>query len=243
MITRETRLEYLRPEQIDAAKAACPAIFVPFGSIEFHGRQNCVGLDTLKAHAQLVRLAQRAGGLVYPPVYFGTGGGHGDYPYSYMFSPADLLSLTTRMLHLFQRDGFERAILLSGHYPNYWDYLKPAIEAYRNEGGTMRVLALIEAQVPNVRGDHGALCETSFMLHLHPDTVDLARLAGHDQDISPTTQDRNWMTPGSESHPCYGLVGADPRNASASLGEQFTESLIAALAQWLQGQDLPRTWE
>ena len=77
-LQQEVRLEYLRPDQIEAARQQQAAIYVPFGAIEWHGYHNVVGLDGLKAHEQLVGLAVQAGGVVYPPVYFGSGGGHLD---------------------------------------------------------------------------------------------------------------------------------------------------------------------
>ncbi len=70
-LTREVRLERMRPEAVEAAKAAQPSIYVPFGSIEWHGYHNPGGLDAVKAHEQLVGLASRVGGVVYPPVFFG----------------------------------------------------------------------------------------------------------------------------------------------------------------------------
>jgi len=37
-----------------------------------------------------------------------------------------------------------------------------------------------------------------------------------------------------EGHPCYGLVGIDPRAyASAQVGQDNTERLLAHLAAWL----------
>ncbi len=56
----EVRLEYMRPEQIDAARARQPTIYLPFGALEWHGYHNPVGLDGLKAHEQLVGLAAHA---------------------------------------------------------------------------------------------------------------------------------------------------------------------------------------
>jgi creatinine amidohydrolase/Fe(II)-dependent formamide hydrolase-like protein len=92
----------------------------------------------------------------------------------------------TRLLWGFERDGYEKAILLSGHYPNRSQYLDPALQRYKNDGGSMDVLALIENQIPNGQGDHASKYETSFMLYLHPETVDmqlrqiyLARLTMH----------------------------------------------------------------
>ncbi|MGC9468236.1 MAG: creatininase family protein [Anaerolineae bacterium] len=232
----EVRLERMRPEEIELARAANPAIYAAFGSVEWHGYHNPVGLDTLKAHEQLVGLAARVGGLVYPPIYFGSGGGHEDWPSSFMVDGAPMIRIVTQLLHGFERDGYEKAILLSGHYPNRPEYLDAARAAYLEEGGTMSVLALIENQVPGGEGDHAAKVETSFMLYLLPELVDAERLrrgAVDDVDMDETVH--NWMGPEHEGHPCYGLVGADPRvHASADVGRENTERVLDFLEAWLR---------
>lgn len=242
-IDREVRLERMRPAQIDAAIAGRRAIYVPFGSIEWHGRQNAVGLDAVKAHEQLVGLARRVGGVVFPPVFFGSGGAHADYPHSFMFEAEKVRALVTDLLCHFESDGFEAAILLSGHYPNAGEFLIPARDAYAAGGGTMRVLPIIEVEAPGAAGDHAAKWETSFMMYLHPETVDMAALAGRDDDIGGPDEVINWMPDEFKDHPCYGIWGIDPRaHASADAGRAATEILITHLANWL-AERVPGTHE
>jgi len=230
----EVRLERMRPGQVDAAKAARPAIYVPFGSVEWHGIHNPVGLDATKAHEQLVGLAMRLGGVVYPPVFLGAGGGHMDYPHTYMVEPAPMISIVTQLLWGFERDGYQKAILLSGHYPNRSEFLDPAVQAYTTEGGKMEVLAIVENQVPGGEGDHAAKYETSAMLYLHPETVDMALLNDLPGEQTGPDQVVNWMQEAYKDHPCYGLVGIDPRRyASAAVGERITANLLDYLAAWL----------
>lgn len=235
-LTREVRLERMRPEQVAAAKAAQPAIYVAFGSIEWHGYHNPVGLDAIKAHEQLVGLAARVGGVVYPAVFFGSGGGHGDWPSSFMVSPEPMAQIVAELLQGFERDGYRKAILISGHYPNRPEYLDAARQAYLDAGGTMDVLTLIENQVPGGGGDHAAKFETSYMLHLLPELVDVARLHASDEGLGGPDEIINWMKPEYEGHPCYGLVGIDPRaHASAEVGADETATLLDYLAAWVLG--------
>jgi len=70
-VIMEVRYERLRPDQIVARRQACPVAYLPIGTIEWHGEHNPVGLDTLKIHALLQRCAERTGGLVFPPLYYG----------------------------------------------------------------------------------------------------------------------------------------------------------------------------
>lgn len=230
-LEEEVRLERMRPEQVAKAKGRRTAIYVPFGSVEWHGYHNPLGLDAIKTHEQLIGLALKAGGVVYPPVFFGSGGGHTDWPNTFMVSKSPMATIVTELLQDFERDGYTHAVLISGHYPNRPEYLDNAIDAYQVAGGKMHVLALIENQAPGVIGDHAAQFETSSMLYLHPELVDHAILqAGADTDDAV----HNWMGPEFHDHPCYGLVGIDPRgHASAELGQLNTERLIDYLEQWL----------
>jgi creatinine amidohydrolase len=238
-LSHEVRLERMRPEEVEAAKVARPAIYVAFGSIEWHGYHNPVGLDTVKAHEQLVGLASRIGGVVYPAVFFGAGGGHTEWPSSYMVSPEPMVQIVTELLQGFERDGYHMAILISGHYPNRSEYLDAARAAYLEAGGAMDVLALIENEAPGADGDHAAKYETSYMLHLLPEQVDTARLrSGRQDDLGGPDEWTNWMTPEYKGHPNYGLVGIDPRaHASAEVGRANTEALIDFLAAWVRDAD------
>lgn len=78
-----------------------------------------MGLDTLKAHEQLVGLAQRAGGVVYPPIYFGAGGGHTQWPHSFMVSPEPMAQIVTELLH-----GFAPQWLHAGN-SDFWPLSQP----------------------------------------------------------------------------------------------------------------------
>lgn len=236
----EVRLERMKPAAIEAAKRQRAAIYIPFGALEWHGYHNPVGLDALKAHEQLVGLAHAVGGVVYPPIYFGAGGGHTQWPHSYMVRADAMMHIVCDLLHRLESDGYQQVILISGHYPNRSQFLDAAVTAYRAHGGTMRVLALVENQVPGVGGDHAAKYETSAMLYLEPRLVNMGALATQDDNrahaqITGPDEVVNWMGNEYKQHPCYGLVGIDPRGyASAEVGQQNTERLLQFLAEWLE---------
>ena len=101
----------------------------------------------------------------------------------------------------------------------------------------MDVLVLIENQAPGVEGDHAARVETSFMMHLLPELVDVQRLhqGGEHFPLGGPDEVINWMVDTDPEHPCYGLVGIDPRaHASAELGRIFTQRLLDYLAAWVE---------
>ncbi len=63
--------ELLRPGQVRAIRDACPIVYIPIGSLEWHGVQNPLGTDSLKAHAICCDAALRQGGVVLPTYYLG----------------------------------------------------------------------------------------------------------------------------------------------------------------------------
>ena len=76
MTDSPTKVQYelMLPHELEAAMAACPTAFVPLGTLEWHGVQNALGLDAVKAHALCARAAREYGGVVLPALFGGVGG-------------------------------------------------------------------------------------------------------------------------------------------------------------------------
>lgn len=106
--------------------------------------------------------------------------------------------------------GFEAIVAIPGHYPLF-DPLERAIARYRQEGGTCRLLVLNDAVYSDTgMGDHAAAYETSLLMALQPDTVDLGAL-----DPDPGVP------------PAGIALGPDPRTtASRSYGESALQRMI-----------------
>jgi len=213
---REVRLEFLRPKEIDQAQADCPTIFQPLGTIEWHGVHNVVGVDAVKAHALCVRAAQRGGGLVSPALFGGVGGL--SEPHTFVMEPEDsvfsnlLRPWLEQLCREMKRDGFKAIIILTGHYGAAQQIVvrETAVRMSRALGipvlGTPEYMLAIDV---NYTGDHAAWGETSLMMHLYPDTVDLSRLG---------------------EPPHKGVGGRDPKQSSAKDGQTITEAIVSRLA-------------
>jgi creatinine amidohydrolase len=63
--------EVSRPAHLREMLARSPVAYVPFGALEWHGEHGPLGLDGLKAHHLCARTAERTGGVVFPPVWWG----------------------------------------------------------------------------------------------------------------------------------------------------------------------------
>jgi creatinine amidohydrolase len=214
---REVRLEFLRPKELEEAQAACPTIFQPLGTIEWHGVHNIVGVDALKAHALCIRAAQRGGGLVAPALYGGVGGV--SQPHTFIMEPEDdifsklLRPWLEQLCREMARDGFRAIIILTGHYGVAQQIVVRETAVRMSRALAIPVLGTPEhllALDVGYTGDHGAWGETSLMMHLYPGTVDMSRLG---------------------EPPHQGVGGRDPKaEASAEDGRLLTETIVSRLA-------------
>lgn len=223
---REVRLEFLRPKEIDEAQAACPTIFQPLGTIEWHGVHNVAGVDSVKAHALCVRAAQRGGGLVSPTLYGGVGGLN--QPHTFIMEPENsvfsnlLRPWLEQLCREMARDGFRAVIILTGHYGAAQQIVVRETAVRMSRALAIPVLGTPEymlAMDVDYTGDHAAWGETSLMMHLYPDTVDLSRLG---------------------EPPHRGVGGRDPREASAKDGRRITETIVSRLV--VLARNMP-TWD
>lgn len=217
---REVRLEFLRPREIEEAQAACPTIFQPLGTIEWHGVHNVVGVDAVKAHALCARAAQKGGGVVSPTLYGGVGGLN--EPHTFIMDPEDnvfsrlLRPWLEQLCREMARDGFRAIIILTGHYGAAQQIVVRETAVRMSRALAIPVLGTPEywlALDVGYMGDHAAWGETSLMMHLFPDTVDLSRLG---------------------NPPYQGVGGRDPKESSAEDGRRMTETIVSRLATLAQ---------
>lgn len=232
----------LRPAQIVERRQACPVAYIPIGTIEWHGVHNATGADTLQAEGLAILCAQKGGGLVFPPLYYGesrlealmeaNAADRDRIAATMAVSPDNFLperqpfSATEQglnyhklLIHILAEAetlGFKLGVLVAGHYPLI-DHARAAVLQFNQREFSKRqgMLAwafvdylLIRDEYPQA-GDHAAGWETSHMLALHPQTVDL--------DALPP-----------EGEPLIGVGGAmPPQRATAEFGQATLEAAAA----------------
>lgn len=212
----EVRIEHLRPGQIEDAQKKRPVLFMPLGTVEWHGRQNVVGLDTLKAYELCIQAAKKAGGLVMPPLYGGMGGL--EEPFTFIVEPEhSFYSLILRPWLERQcseaiRHGFKAVIMLTGHYGASQQIIVRETAVRMSRVLNCPVLGTPEyflALDEKYTGDHAAFFETSLMMHLYPESVDLDQLG---------------------DPPHQGVHGRDPKAyANAKDGKRIADAIVARL--------------
>lgn len=227
------RIELLRPGQIRQAWSNCPLVFLPLGTYEYHQEHLPIGLDALTSQGLCLRAASQLGGLVCPPLYYGTGGDHGDMPFTVMMhSPAEIEALLDKTLQVWMHNGAKLAVLFSGHFADEQIAMVRGIEQRWNaQNLPMKVLGLTMNMGENIamQPDHAGLFETALLSAFWPDCVDLRQLppvqAGGDVDAGQSPYGAQRLDP---MHPLWGIIGADPR----SFEHRMAQPLLEAMLSW-----------
>ncbi len=198
---RTVHYELLRPTEIVAERERCPVVYVPIGPLEWHSLHMPLGTDGLNAAAVAKGVAERVGGVVLPTFFWGTererpqdmvtdlGFEKGSYVVGMDF-PANILPslycreeflalLVRELVGLLIRQQYKLIVLVNGHGArNHLDTLERlAIEF--SAASPARVL--LATAWPS-KGDldtftgHADAGETSVMMALTPDSVDVSAL-------------------------------------------------------------------
>jgi creatinine amidohydrolase len=220
-LSRNVQMQYMRPQQLENALRAFPVVYVPFGLIEWHGRHLPLGNDAMKAHAILVKCAELAGGVVYPPLYFPHAWYVKDSETLHPDDPAWKIEMLTCFFERLKAMGARVIIGVSGHnVQQQITLINRALEPVVADG-TVAGIGLWEhslSRCADSDSDHAAKWETSNMMFFYPELVDMAELG--DGPLAPGMK------------PPDGILGLDPReHASATVGRRNVELAAAALGR------------
>jgi creatinine amidohydrolase len=180
-------------EVADAAERGA-GVILPLGAIEQHGPH--LPLDTDSFLARELALAGSAGhdALVAPVVSYGyrsrpLSGGGPTFPGTLSLSGSTFVALVREILEGLLEHGFRRLLVYGWHMENQ-NFAYEA--AYLAAGGRDRVkLVVMEApfdslsaetmrvlydgEFPGWPAEHASIMETSLMLHLRPELVDMTK--------------------------------------------------------------------
>jgi creatinine amidohydrolase len=217
------QIERLRPHQIEAALDERSLVYLPLGTIEWHCHHLPVGLDALTAHGLCLLAAEETGGLVWPVLYYGTGGGHSDFPWTVMMPErVEIEAVLTQTLRRLGQLGVQEVVIFSGHFADDQLQMIDAMAEGWNATGhppKVKAFAVNRADVPEFPPDHAGLFETTLLAGLTMGLIDLSRLGSDADDI-----DR--FDPAS---PLWGIVGTDPREIPPSDGATVVRSVVSAI--------------
>lgn len=236
-----TWVDYQRRVEQDGAM-----VFIPCGALEQHGPHLPLGVDALLATDIARLVAERCGGIVAAPLYYGyksqarCGGGQ-CFPGTTSLDGDNLTQQLRSIIRELARHGVRHLVVVDGHYENQW-FLTEAIElAVRDLGADpgLRILRteywefcpqtvldkVFENGFPGFALEHAALIETSMMLRLHPELVWIDRIPDHGPAEFPLYD----LYPQNGKGVPHSGVLASAKGASADKGRMIVDAIVDGL--------------
>jgi creatinine amidohydrolase len=248
---RSVQYELLRPSEVKALQEQCPIVYVPVGSLEWHGVQNPLGTDGLKAHAICCEAALRYGGVVLPTLYLGILGdsrGWGPEGWSGFTVTANDQASMEETIYRTARglvaNGWKVLVGVTGHdVEPQRDAIHDGIQRACRESdatgfGIMEGENWHGGTSMQYRMDHAGAWETSVMLYAYGERVSLEELRAQMEAAGRTGVQTMQMKEAE------GIGGWNPLEyASAELGGQIVafcaERIGKKAIAVLQGQVRP----
>jgi creatinine amidohydrolase len=220
-------------------------VLLPSGGTEQHGYHLPLATDTIFAEEVAYEVSQRTGCLVAPPLNYSFSGGL--LAGTTDVSPDTTTRLAVDLGRSLAEQGVRNLLLVVGHCGR--EHLEALEEAgYRLREyapGLTVALCPIPSFSPTWRefaereSDHAGKGETSLMLYLRPHLVRAERPRDTDETKRPPR--RKWVreeyvlgprpAPHRPEAPYrYGVQGTDPNEATAELGRQMFEEMVAGVA-------------
>ncbi len=227
-------IERLHPDQIKAAIDTKPIVYLPLGAIEWHGLHLPIGLDGLTAHHLCLKAAQKCGGLVLPPLYYGMTGSIGHHPWTILVEEEKtLMSLLRNTLDRLEDFGVELAVVFTGHFGRrQLALLDELAQIWAGEDHKMQILVRPINACPEagMEGDHGAIFETSLLAQMHPELVDIGKLPAQSSHPANDPNDNSWGDHRRDpENVLFGILGDDPRDYD----DDQAKALLDTILTWL----------
>ena len=220
-------------------------LILVIGSTEQHGRHMGFGSDVWQPWEIARRLSERTGVLLAPPVNYGMSLHHLGFPGSLSLWPDTVSSIIVDLLDSAYQHGFRHILLLNGHGGNTAAIQTALAEVLHELPGLAvrlsqwwrepEVMEVLEEAFPGHPPAHADAGETSVVMAIRPDAVHLER-AEH----SPGAPGVPFLTRYAflEHYP-HGVIGLDPRRASAEVGERVIAAAVTAYEGALEGFRAP----
>jgi creatinine amidohydrolase len=217
---------------------------LPWGATEAHNYHLPHGTDVIEAAAVAERAAELAHArgakpIVLPAIPFGNDMQQLDQVATISISTATASAILSDVVHSLTRQKIDRLVLVNGHGGNEF---KPLIRDLQERLGVLIVLINFFQLIPEVLnatfdepGDHAGEMETSMILHLRPQWVQMEQAgpgAKNKFSIPGLQRPGVWTPrPWSATHPDTGC--GDPSRATAEKGAGYLEAVSASVAEVL----------
>jgi creatinine amidohydrolase len=224
--------EYMRRDDV---------IIIPVGMLEEHGQHNPLGTDTYIAGYCAALIGERAGALAAPVFPYGYGPEGKKFPGQVSLSPQLLRKILYAYGASYAKHGARRFLFVNGHGGNA-GVLRMVTGDLWSHYGVLCASTEWWLLVPRIKpelacNDHGGFYETSCMLAIKPDLVDMSRAQDPVPDTLLSEHIRAGYAVTYKGEPFFatvddyrlgraGNLGASPQGANEGIGADVLEAYI-----------------
>lgn len=219
-------------------------VILPVGATEQHALHLPVGVDTFSVVAIAHGVSAHTGIPVLPALPYGCSLGHSKkWPGTISLRPETLSAIILEIAEWVVSAGFTRLVLLNGHVTN-WAPLRCGLENVRHQYPELRIglrsIWEISSKIhqfyhQDAANFHANCAETSVMLALRPDLVQLERAVDE-----PDRSAHCFFAYTVNKESVYGAVGS-PSIATSTFGQQIFEACVTELSEQLQRALIEKT--
>jgi len=233
---RTARLGELTTRDVAEALASGPLdVIVPLGALEQHGPHLPLATDQIIATAVAESVASRVGTCVITPsVPVGASSHHLSFAGTASLADETIVATQVDIVESLLSHGFRSAYVVTGHAGNsgamtaavnQLDARVVCFADWPSQRDAVHRVAQDELGLdPDVVGTHAGHFETSIMMLLAPDLVQLDRI--EPGFIGPAAQaSATLRRDGMAALAANGVIG-DPTGANAAAGERYLDALV-----------------
>ena len=243
------------PETDSAAKSGRVAL-IPVGSTEQHGPHLPTKTDAFLAEKICEKAAKKkpSESFVMPTVGYGYNEHHLDFPATIHINHETMIRFVIDIGKSLAHHGFEKIVLVNGHGSNMAPMeiasRRITLESNRSLCASLDYLAIAPEVFDQLEGEdaHAGEIETSLMLYLDPDNVDMSK-ASRDWGFEKSRFINYGVVPGAKS---FGTAGGsvqfmdwwsrmsktgtmgDPTKSSGEKGKKIFETCSEKLLQFVE---------
>jgi len=220
-------------------------VIVPTGATEQHGPHGPLLTDVLIPQEIARRVAPQIGAVVAPPINYALSYPHVGFRGMVHVRIPTFMALVEDLCASFAASGFRRIIFLNGHYDNTYAIAYACANARDRLPADARAFPVNywDGLPPNVaskyfsleKGMHANAAETSAILAINPDLVDMERANEEFPPFPDFTVASGpvhtaffFSTPGSVHRATKSGTWGDARQASHEMGEAYLEAGVAS---------------
>lgn len=241
------------PEYDAKVKDGKTMVLLPIGALEQHGHHMSMNPDVLLPSAISEHVAEQIDALVAPAIAYGyksqqKSGGGNHMPGTTSLDGITLTNTIKDILKEFARHGVRNVVMVNGHFENSmfitegvdlairelkWEGIRDfsvVILSYWDYVTEETIREIYPYGFPGWAVEHGGVLETSLMLHLHPNLVDMSKVVDQEPATFPPY---DFFPIKPEWTPCSGCLSS-AKPASAQKGKLLFEVCVKGIAEQLK---------